>query len=118
MNAETLEREAADLYERVVKEFADLPLENPGSDRGLPGRPTNLGGAAQIYLDELKHVSVGRPAPEIDGVDLDGKSMKLSDFRGKVVAIFFRPIHVGAEANRRPAPLAESMRRVVEPPCE
>jgi hypothetical protein len=114
MSAEALEREAAALYERVVKEFADLPLENPGSDRGLPGRPTNLGGAAQIYLDELKHLGVGRPAPEIDGVDLDGKPMKLSDFCGKVVAIFFRPIQVGAEASNRPAPLAESMRRLVE----
>jgi hypothetical protein len=33
--------------------------------------------------------SVDRPAPEIIGKDLDGKPMKLSDFRGKVVMLDF-----------------------------
>ncbi len=88
MDAGSLEREAAPLYERVIKEFADLPLENPGEDSGLPGRPTNTGGAAAMYLDELKHLTVGQRAPEIEGIDLDGKPMKLSDYRGKVVALF------------------------------
>jgi peroxiredoxin len=32
---------------------------------------------------------VGDAAPEIDGEDLDGKAMKLSDFRGKVVVLDF-----------------------------
>jgi hypothetical protein len=32
---------------------------------------------------------VGGPAPEIAGKDLDGKPMKLSDFRGKVVMLDF-----------------------------
>jgi thiol-disulfide isomerase/thioredoxin len=32
---------------------------------------------------------VGKPAPIIDGVDLDGKALKLSDFRGKVVLLSF-----------------------------
>jgi len=32
---------------------------------------------------------IGQPAPEIDGVDLDGVPMKLSEFRGKVVALSF-----------------------------
>ena len=89
MDAEVLEREAAPLYARVTKEFADLPLANPGEDRALPGRPTNLGGAAGLYLHELEHVTVSRPAPEIEGIDLDGKAMKLSDCRGKVVALIF-----------------------------
>jgi hypothetical protein len=31
----------------------------------------------------------GRPAPEIEGVDLDGTAFKLSDYRGKVVLIDF-----------------------------
>jgi hypothetical protein len=34
-------------------------------------------------------VSAGKPAPEIDAADLDGKPMKLSDFRGKVVMLDF-----------------------------
>jgi len=34
-------------------------------------------------------LAVGRPAPEIVGKDLDGKPMKLSDFRGKIVMLDF-----------------------------
>ncbi len=33
--------------------------------------------------------AVGRAAPEIVGTDLDGRPMKLSDFRGKVVMLDF-----------------------------
>jgi thiol-disulfide isomerase/thioredoxin len=32
---------------------------------------------------------VGTPAPEIDGEDFDGKRVKLSDYRGKVVVVVF-----------------------------
>jgi thiol-disulfide isomerase/thioredoxin len=32
---------------------------------------------------------VGTPAPEIDAQDFDGKRIKLSDYRGKVVAVVF-----------------------------
>ena len=88
MDPEALEREAALLYGRVIQKFADRAL-NRNEDRMLPARPTNMGGAARIYLDELKRLSVGQPAPEIDGFDLDGKPMKLSDYRGKVVALHF-----------------------------
>ncbi|MBI3409589.1 MAG: redoxin domain-containing protein [Planctomycetes bacterium] len=37
----------------------------------------------------LKHLTVSRPAMEIEGEDLDGKKFKLSDYRGKVVVIDF-----------------------------
>jgi hypothetical protein len=33
------------------------------------------------------NLAVGRPAPEIDGLDLDGRPLKLSGFRGKVVVV-------------------------------
>ena len=33
--------------------------------------------------------AVGRPAPEIEGVDLDGTAFKLSDYQGKVVLLDF-----------------------------
>ena len=36
-----------------------------------------------------KDLAVGKPAPEIVGRDLDGREMKLSDFRGKVVVLDF-----------------------------
>jgi cytochrome oxidase Cu insertion factor (SCO1/SenC/PrrC family) len=32
---------------------------------------------------------VGQPAPDIDGTDQDGKSFKLSDYKGKVVLLDF-----------------------------
>lgn len=34
-------------------------------------------------------VVVGKPAPEIQGEDIDGVSFKLSDYRGKVVLLDF-----------------------------
>jgi hypothetical protein len=34
-------------------------------------------------------IAIGKPAPEISGEDLDGKSFKLSDYRGKVVMLDF-----------------------------
>jgi hypothetical protein len=33
--------------------------------------------------------AVGKDAPEIKGLDLDGKSFKLSDYKGKVVLLDF-----------------------------
>jgi thiol-disulfide isomerase/thioredoxin len=40
-------------------------------------------------LDNLPNLKVGGIAPEITGTDLDGKSLKLSDYRGKVVVVVF-----------------------------
>jgi predicted Zn finger-like uncharacterized protein len=34
-------------------------------------------------------LALGKPAPDIDGVDQDGKKLKLSDFKGKVVLLDF-----------------------------
>ena len=45
--------------------------------------------SARNQLFILKNLSVGSTAPEITGVDLDGKEFKLSDYRGKIVFIDF-----------------------------
>lgn len=37
----------------------------------------------------LKHLTLGRPAMEIEGEDINGKKFKLSDYRGKVVVLDF-----------------------------
>ena len=42
-----------------------------------------------MILNELRGPAIGRAAPEIAGDDVDGKPMKLSDFRGKVVLLNF-----------------------------
>jgi hypothetical protein len=112
-----LEGEAAVLYEQVVKEFSDLPLPNPlpnpTGDRSLPGRPVTLGAAAKRYLHELTILGIGQPPPEFDGVDLDGRRMRLSEYRGKVVAIYFcGSMQLGGSRTNRPAAVTEYVRSV------
>jgi AhpC/TSA family len=76
--AKGLSQEAEKLFERVAKEYADVKA----------GRGT-LGQQAEDQLYVLRNLSVGRPAPEIDGEDTDGKKFKLSDYKGKVVMLDF-----------------------------
>jgi hypothetical protein len=79
--AETLSQEAEQILERVAKEYADVP--------GFGNR--KLGELAQdeLYVVQLRHLAVGKPAPEIDGEDVDGRRFKLSDYKGKVVLLGF-----------------------------
>lgn len=49
-----------------------------------------LGDLARAHLGSIRlPVDVGRVAPEIDRPDLDGKRLRLSEFRGKVVLLDF-----------------------------
>ena len=52
-------------------------------------RKRTLGQHAKARLDEMHNLTIGKPAPEIDGVDFDGKPLKLSSYRGKVVVLVF-----------------------------
>ncbi len=85
-----LEHTAARFYDRVITEFP-LVANNDSRTEYPPlilGRvAVQLPSVAKVHLDELQRLSPGKPAPEIEGVDLDGKPMKLSDFRGKVVVL-------------------------------
>src|SRR5262245_37525233 len=40
-------------------------------------------------LYDLRFLSVGKTAPDIEGADQDGNRFKLSDYRGKVVLLYF-----------------------------
>jgi len=40
-------------------------------------------------LFEIRHLVVGSAAQEIEGDDQDGKRFKLSDYRGKIVLLYF-----------------------------
>lgn len=72
--ADELYRKAENyVVEKARKHASDAELANEFRD--------------QLYL--LRHLSVGRTAPEIEGEDLDGKKFKLSDYRGKVVVLTF-----------------------------
>ncbi len=44
---------------------------------------------AKAELFEIRNLSVGKEAPDIEGEDLDAKKFKLSDYRGKVVLLDF-----------------------------
>ena len=44
---------------------------------------------AENGLFVMRHLSVGKVAPEITGQDIDGRPFKLSDYRGKVVMLSF-----------------------------
>ena len=75
----------------MANRLAARPLTNEERSQieKTRSRKRTLGEEAEARLDEVFNVSVGKPAPEIDGVDLDGKPLKLSDYRGKVVALVF-----------------------------
>ncbi len=48
-----------------------------------------LADTANRLLFEIRHLNIGQEVPEIDGEDLDGKPMKLSESRGKVTLLVF-----------------------------
>jgi len=66
-------KEAKAAFERIAKIDPDSPLV--AKAKGL------------IY--ELEHLQPGMPAPPFETTTLDGKKVKLSDFRGKVVLLDF-----------------------------
>jgi|SRR5579883_161138 len=74
---------AEQAFEVVVKEYADCPrLMRPGQ--------RSLGEEAAQELFELRHLRVGKVAPELAGDDLDGRPVKLSTHaRGKVTVVIF-----------------------------
>ena len=74
------------LFERAAKEYGDIVYDP--SRKGSPFERT-IAQIAQSALHELRHLSIGKVAPEIEGESVDGKPLKLSDYRGKVVVLSF-----------------------------
>jgi thiol-disulfide isomerase/thioredoxin len=79
----TLRQEAEDLYRRIIEEYGDVPHESARAEK------RKLAEVAESRLNEMHNLAVGKPAPEIDGLDFDDKPRKLSDYRGKVVVLVF-----------------------------
>jgi peroxiredoxin len=77
-DVERLDQEAAAVLERVIAEYGKVPFE---------GR--TLADVARGELHELRHLTVGKVATEVEGKDINGKAFKLSDYRGKVVVLTF-----------------------------
>lgn len=78
IDPESMRKEAETFLETVETKYADVKLNN---------RP--LGEQVKPVLYELRNLSIGKVAPDIEGEDLDGTKFKLSDYRGKVVVIDF-----------------------------
>jgi len=78
--------EAERLFEIVNEKYADCP-ELLGPMRRSPDK--TLGVRAQAGLLAIRHLRIGSIAPEIVGIDLDSRKLRLSDYRGKVVVLTF-----------------------------
>jgi hypothetical protein len=77
--ASQVRTESEKLLRRASDEFGDVKLAVGGTVRDK----------AQLELDDILHLAVGKVAPEIEGQDQDGNKFKLSDYRGKVVLLDF-----------------------------
>ena len=81
-DCDRLAGEAEKAFELVLKDYADCPWLLMHDWRPL-------GEEAKHELFDLRHLRIGRVAPDIEGEDLDGVNFKLSDYRGKVVVLDF-----------------------------
>ena len=82
LDPDELDRRAEAHFARVVAEFGDLKLPHPSNE-------TPFAKVASEELYELRHLGIGKTAPDLDGEDVRGSRLRLSDHRGKVVAIVF-----------------------------
>jgi len=73
-----LEMRIEALFERVENEFSDVKF-----------RGGTVGEVAKRELYAIRNLSAGKVAPEIVGKDQDGTPLKLSDYRGQVVLLYF-----------------------------
>lgn len=73
-----LDKKREQHFEHMLKSFADVSTPDG-----------TLGEVAKKALFRIRHLSIGRVAPEIAGEDIFGKTFKLSEHRGKVVVLSF-----------------------------
>jgi CubicO group peptidase (beta-lactamase class C family) len=72
-------QEAEAFFEQAAQKYGNVKLAGGGT----------VGAKAKAELFEIRHLSVGKEAADIEGEDQDGKRFKLSDYRGKVVLLDF-----------------------------
>ena len=77
--ASQVRTESEKLLRRASEQFGDVKLAAGGT----------VGDKAQLELNDILHLAVGKVAPEIEGQDQGGNKFKLSDYRGKVVLLDF-----------------------------
>ncbi len=75
------ESKVLELFESLSSNYGDLKIHERANE--------TFADMAKSSIFELKHLGIGKEAPEIEGEDLQGESFKLSDYRGKVVVLDF-----------------------------
>lgn len=78
-DAAKLEAEALEIFDRLIADKVTAESRSGASVLEY----------AKTEAYDMRHLAVGKTAPEIVGEGLDGKPMKLSDYRGKVVVLEF-----------------------------
>jgi hypothetical protein len=77
--AAKLRQEREKLLEEAAGKYAEVTMPHEGT----------VGKKAAGMLFDARYLSVGKPAPEIKGMDQEGKEFALSDYKGKVVLLDF-----------------------------
>jgi len=72
-------REVETLFEQAGKEYGEVKIPYEGT----------VAQKVKAELFEFRHLLVGKEAPDIEGVDQDGRRFKLSDYKGQVVLLDF-----------------------------
>jgi hypothetical protein len=78
-SGDKIRKESESLLELAIEKYADVQMQYYGT----------VGKKAKGELHALRFLAIGKPAPEVEGVDQDGKKFKLSDYKGKVVLLDF-----------------------------
>ncbi len=73
------------LLESIIEKYPDFDYGKPVGDRPVD----KVGERADNKLFAMRNLLVGKVAPNINGVDLDGREFNLEDYRGKVVMLDF-----------------------------
>jgi hypothetical protein len=66
------------LFERAIEEYGDVKF-----------RASTVGQTAKSELYDFRNLAIGKVVPDMQGPDQDGRLFKLSEFRGKVVLLYF-----------------------------
>ncbi len=78
-NRDTTDAEIESLLQTAIEQYAEVRISSEHT----------VGDRAQAELFEIRHLVVGKTAPDIEGVDEDGQPFKLSDYHGKVILLDF-----------------------------
>lgn len=91
-------REAEDILSNLLEHYprVRLPHSSEEDDNRL------MAAVVRPMLFDLRHLAVGRPIPDLRGLDDNGKMLSLADQRGQVVILVFWSATSGASAELFP----------------